>query len=237
MCFVQTKDFRLKDAMGATIGVPPQYSPFVAGSVFALDFSIWTDTCLQSGEIGWLLDIEGDPSGSDLFDPLAAIEFQYDETEASSLSAARIIPDGYLVSATASATVCFTNVGTGPAALTAQTFSKFVILDDTGAPLDWDFLTGHIEPLGLLAPGSAGSVSMDRGILFQGTAHRMRAFIDFQSPGPSAEPSAPEGIGPASAEYRPMRNELRAASAAVRNAQLASDLSRWLHLASRSFPR
>ena len=128
-------------------------------TVFALTASLWTDTCLQSGETGWLLNIEGDPSEPDPFDPLDAIEFQYDMVEASGLSAARVIPDGYVVSATASATVCFANLGTGPAALTAQAFSEFVILDDAGAPLDWHFLTGHIEPLGLLAPGSAGSVS------------------------------------------------------------------------------
>jgi len=181
-CFIELVGFRVKDAAGATLTEAEMYN------VFELDVDLWTDTCLSPGESGWLLTIQEFRGGANLFSSIAAIEFQYDVlTTSAPLPQARVIPDVYTVSG-GIATVCFVNAGAGPAAITAQTFSQFVALDDAGDPLDWGFLTGRIQPIGLLQPGESGSASTKFPSSYQGTAHRMRPFIDFESPGPSAEP-------------------------------------------------
>ncbi len=228
LCFAMLEGFRLKDAMGADLIEPPMYPPFVQGSVAMLDSSLWTDTCLQPGETGWVLDIEGSPGGLALYAPLAAIEFQYDIPDfLNDLPGPRVVPDGYTVSDDGFETVCFTNVGQGQAAMTAQTFSKFVALDDTGAPLEWEFLTDHIRPVGLLQPGDSGSASTQFPSFYEGNAHRMRAFIDFQSPGTSTEPLSYNAPQSASADDSLVWNRLR-------TAQLSRDRQRQTRGLSRA---
>jgi hypothetical protein len=184
LCFLQAEGLRLKDAAGTTL-VQPDIGGFVTGSVMAIDPSIWTTTCLLPGEIGWLMDLETSDTTPDLYGSLAAIEFRFsiDEAPSDALPPPRVVPDQYGVAADGIITVCFGNLGTGPAELTAQSFSQYLAVDDAGDPLDFDFLTGRVQPIGLLEPAQRGSVSTKNPSLFRGSAHRMRAFIDFNSPG------------------------------------------------------
>jgi hypothetical protein len=191
LCFIELVGFRLKDAAGTTL-VQPEIGPFVTGSVVAVASSLWTDTCLLPGETGWVLDIESTDAVPDLYGSLDAIEFHFQATVVSSdaIPPPRVIPDLYGLAAGGALTVCFTNQGTGPAEMTAQSFSRYIAVDDAGDPLDWDFFTEHIQPVGLLQASQVGSASSQYPSLYAGTAHRMRAFIDFNSPGAPSSASS-----------------------------------------------
>ena len=182
-CFIQLQNLTLKDAADATLTGPG--TTFLQGSVLAIDPVFWVDTCLFPGESGWFFHIEPPVGGSSLFSSIVAIEFQYGAREfPSSQPGASVIPDGYSVSTDSFTTVCFTNRGTGPAAIpdANNNFSMFVMLDEAGDPLFWDFVTGTVRPKGLLQPGESGAATTQFPSFFGGTAHRMRAFIDFGVP-------------------------------------------------------
>jgi hypothetical protein len=184
LCFVKLDGFRMKDAAGTTL-VQPEFPPFLDGSVLAVDSSLWTSTCLLPGETGWIIDIESNDAVTDLYGSLDAIEFRFgaDAFPSDAIPPPRVLPDLYGLAADRTVTVCFTNLGTGPAEMTAQSFSRYLALDDAGEPLDWDFLSEHIQPIGLLEPIQIGSASTQYPSFFPGTSHRMRVFIDFDSPG------------------------------------------------------
>jgi len=156
---------------------------------------------LAPGESGWLLDIEISSKGTDLYSPLAVIEFQYAATfRTATPPPPRVIPDGYTVIKDGLESICFTNLGTGPAALLPDySFSKFVALDDGGAPLFWHFLD-QVEPIGLLQPGESGYARTVLHDPYRGTAHRMRAFVDFLWPEVVADASTSNGPRMVSAE-------------------------------------
>ena len=197
-CFIRLGGYRLKDAMGAGLTDSTFLAPFVQGSVLAVDGVLWTDTCLLPGESGWAVDIQLSPAGTNLYSSIAAIEFEYTTNNRSATPPPpRVIPDGYTVSADGFETVCYTNSGTGPAAMTDRAFSKFVALDDAGAPLFWDYLTDRIR---LLQPGESGSASTDFPFSYRGTARRMRVFVDFRPPETLGDASFPNEPRPASAE-------------------------------------
>jgi len=202
-CFIRLRGYRRKDAMGAVLAGTITLEPYVGGSVLAIG-GTWTDTCLLPGESGWTFDIDISPQGTDLYSSVAAVEFEYSASDRSATPPPpRVIPDGYTVSADGFETVGFTNSGTGPAAITDRTFSKFIALDDAGAPLFWDYLGDRIQPLGLLQPGESGSESTQFPIIFRGTAHRMRAIIDFLPPATLPDASFPNQPHPASPEEQP----------------------------------
>jgi hypothetical protein len=207
LCFIELEAFRLKDAGGATL-VQPDLGPFVEGSVLAIDPVVWTSTCLLPGETGWIIDIESNNAVGDLYASLDSIEFRFaaEPFPADAVPPPRVLPNLYYVAADGIITVCFANLGTGPAEMTAQTFSRYLALNDAGEPLDWGFLTAHVQPIGLLQPTQNGSASTEHPSDFPGTAHRMRAFIDFESPGAMSQ--APEHArGPLQA-WRQWRSHL-----------------------------
>src|SRR5258706_6710768 len=202
LCFIELEGLRLKDASGALL-VQPQVGPFIDGSVLVVDATLWTSSCVLPGETGWVVDIESADAVADLYGALDSVEFRITAVPfpADALPPPRVLPYRYDVASDGIVTVCFANLGTGPAEMTAQAFSLYLALDDQGNPLDWDFLTTRVQPIGLLQPAQPGSASTRHRSFFAGTARRMRPFIDFESPGAMSElPS--HARGPAEAWRR-----------------------------------
>jgi hypothetical protein len=188
ICFIELDGYRLKNAMGFGLTPVAMFSPFLVGSVLEANQVAWTDTCLLPGESGWLLDFQGEPDIPNLYSLLAAVEFQY-QPRMFMVAAPppRVVPDGYAVippdDPDNHVTLCYTNSGTGPAVITDQGFTRFLMLDDAGNPLVWDFATTAVRPaMGPLNPGQSGSSSTEFRTLYTGRASRMRSFIDFGPP-------------------------------------------------------
>lgn len=130
LCFLQLDDLAMFDGSGTFL--EDEEITYVQGSVFDLDV-VHTDTCLGSGEQGWFLVIaEAD------FDLLEHVEATADTPDKEgALDDARVIPTGYTVSGN---DITIEAVHEAGPTVESDFGGRFVVLDDGGSPVYWDFV-------------------------------------------------------------------------------------------------
>ncbi len=199
-CFIQTSTYELLDSTGATLGTNPEM--FVTGSVGKLkDGSMYTATCLDVGEAGYLLDLPVTPdfgavAGARITLTTSTSDWVAPETA--------IIPVSYAASARKQEyTVTVANRG---AVTGTVNMGTAIFFDDTDTPAFWDFLSPgtdiNVVPYDL-APGLTHPlISMGSSNVWTGNSTRQLVLVDFNvpstvkaltlSPDPDAESAAAE---------------------------------------------
>jgi hypothetical protein len=177
-CFIQTVTFDLLDDAGATIGTQP--NGFLTGSVGRLkDGTMHTDSCLDVGETGYLLELFGaDPN----YEAVASARITLKSSDSDWVAPeTAVIPISYSAPVRdKSYTVTVANQGP----VTATVNQGMVIyFDDTGTPAYYNFLTSggitHSSPYNL-APGDTYQLNCDGGTgLWTGNSTKLLVFIDF----------------------------------------------------------
>lgn len=185
-CFVSTTNYSWLDSQGNSEG---DFLTYVTGSVGQVDPTIYTDTCLEPGETGFIFDIQSNLTTNDIYTPTTSITFALGTSSDGALPPAKILPQSYSLAAGA-LTVTFANSGTGPGELTAS--CPFVLVDSGGLPTLWGFF--ELTTTGLLEVGQQGSGT---DATPEGCGQEMRAYIPFTSPTAASGPTPNMASGPA----------------------------------------
>ncbi len=176
-CFVKLTDILWKDGSGATLKGPDL--TFVQGSVGIIGSGeTYTDTCLAAGEQSYAFQIAaGSSSTPDWYGSIASISFAIARDERLPTEpTAKLRASKYQKASASSVRVTFENQGSGSASVGTGSFSRFVLLDASGAPVTWSFLTHAAD-----ATVAAGSTTTADGTLtFEGSATRLGAYADFK---------------------------------------------------------
>ena len=181
LCFVRATNIEFRDSTGATLVVDEL--DYVSGSVgVGQESDLYTDTCLQGGETGYLFGIELELEVASVYSLASSVVIGALDGDAGfTVPAARLIPQRYAVADTFAVTV--RNDGTGAARL--GEFSHYFLLGDDGRPLTWDFFGDDVAG----DPVAAGdTLSLQGRPFYDGLASRAQVNVDFKSP---AEPVSP----------------------------------------------
>jgi archaellum component FlaG (FlaF/FlaG flagellin family) len=157
VCFVYAT-FKVFGSSGALLAT---FTPLVTGSVgYGGDPTVYTDTCLQPGESGFLLDF--DDLQLDLFTNArsATLTITADKIAAYRLSSSVVQATAFVNSvSTGIETITVKNIGTVTANLSAVG-STVILLDANYYPLYWDFLYPQAGSE-VLEPGELGYLTDD----------------------------------------------------------------------------
>ena len=167
-CSIWLRDISLKDSGGAEI--LDAGSGFVSGNVGQRTTGTWTSSCLEPGASAPELGIESD----DAYTALASIEIGSVSTSTNTEEAPPAIVRATSYSPNGSDAVSVTVENTGSQAAYLDGTSKFILLDDSDAPLWWSFLDGE----GDIQPGETFELEDDR-LLYEGEATSMDVYVGF----------------------------------------------------------
>lgn len=194
-CFIRATMLTFRDATGARLdGVTAPTS--LNGSVALVgtnsDTPEYVDTCLASGETGYLLGLWR-ASDSSLFDSVTSVDLMMANSRGWTPHEppVQLVPRSYSPTADGGLRVTLEHTGTGTASIT-PTFSKYVLLDQAGDAVWWGYTVDNAQP----AAVSKGTATLDEKlVLYEGRANRMHVFIDYRLPGSSPSMSGPDVDG------------------------------------------
>lgn len=172
-CFITGQDIRWLAADGTEL--VRNARTFVTGSVGDLG-GFYTDTCLASGELGYLLDIEGPMRDQATFSAVTSIELSFASDRDGIPAPASLVATAYAACQRGGLfEVALESRGPEPVGLWRGLLGHYVLLDEEG-PLDWGLLDTR-RGLGIYEPGKvtvAGST-----IFHDGTGTRLHVFTSF----------------------------------------------------------
>jgi hypothetical protein len=204
-CFVSTTNYSWLDSQGNSEG---DFLTYVTGTVGQVDPTIYTDSCLEPGETGFLFDIQSNLTTNDIYTPTTSITFALGTSSGGALPPPKILPQSYSLAAGA-LTVTFANSGTGPGELTEA--CPFVLVDSGGLPTLWGFFE-------LTTPGEldVGQQGTGTDATPEGCGQELRAYIPFGSPNVASGPTAPNSAAASALAWRSLLVQKVAAARARR---------------------
>ena len=177
-CFVEATDLQFRDSVGVLL---EDDNIFVQGSVRVGANDVYTDTCLSAGQTGYFLGIETAAGGEQLYSVIDSltigdieVQVDFDEPDAS------VEPQRYAVSsgATQQLAVDITNTGTSSAEVEPQ--SNYVLLDEDGSPLTWNFFNSPANSVGWDGTLAANDTQvLNDTLIYRGSAERLLAYVDY----------------------------------------------------------
>ncbi len=199
-CFIEVDGLSFVDEAGTPL--EPAEQSWVFGSVGDVGRTgqpLYTDTCLDTGETGYILQVINSDAQGRAYDRVAEVRFGWTPNAHSPVRTpeAAVQAQRYEALPGGEVRVHFLNTGSRPADLTNH-FTRILLLDDAGSPLFWGFAMDAFSPADfLLQPGESGSGDETNNFkLYAGAGTRLKVFINFE-----AEPSGgalrapgPEGL-------------------------------------------
>jgi hypothetical protein len=174
-CFVRAEEisYRSSDATIVT-----EAFAYISASVGRTASGTFTDTCLDSGETGYLIDIQAPVSTTNPFwTDVESVEIGSLSTSDPEVTdpGAELIPTGYSVAETSLQTLTVTGKNGGNVPLYPGAYSLYILLDDAGDPLEWGFLDSTSDTL------SSGQTSeWEDSPIYDGSASRIHVKFDFE---------------------------------------------------------
>ncbi len=158
------------DGSGNKTHVTPE-TAYAKGSVGKVSSTIFTNTCLASGESGYFFLIIPDS-----WDHFTTFEFNFDygSTEPQE-TYAKVIPQSYAL-VDNDLIVSFMNTGTKKVDMG---YLHFVLLDSSDRAISWNLTNNNVIPsTGVLNVGESGSLE-EGYYLYKGSSSKMKVFLDF----------------------------------------------------------
>ncbi len=169
-CEIRSGMVTLRDGAGQVVLVD---SPGVFTGSVGMVNTRWVESCLASGESGYLLGVK--PSTDvDLYARTEQIDFAIVSTSVGTPVAARVVPTSYSAS---SSSLSVTIRNDGAARVKVGAFSRFVLFDAQG-PIQWGFLGQPANDV--LESGQTAAIA--GALFFLGKSDRVRAFVDLEPP-------------------------------------------------------
>ena len=178
-CSIEASTLQFRDSTGQTLVT--EDLTFVSGSVGADQFSsIYTDTCLESGQTGYFFGIELEDDTPLLYSSVTDVAVaSLSSYNGFSTPTARIIPQSY----SPELAVTVRNEGTGAARM--GDFSHYFFLDEGNLPLSWGFFDSSFDSSAdnpVLDVGDIHTLNEPLFLFYDGLASKVQPQIDFTSP-------------------------------------------------------
>ena len=217
-CFVRAVDIQFSDDAGVLL---EEDFNFVQGSIrVGANSDTYTDTCLADGQTGYFF---GTVPARDrqLYSVIDRIDLADITVQTGfSVPQASIVPQEYaLATSTTPPQLAVTVINEGAASAKVLPESNYLLLDDDGSPLTWNFF-GSLSWDGFMAADE--SRVLNDALVYSGSSERLLVYVDFENPNSSIEAldlSALAGLSGAAAKERYI---------ALRNAHEEQSLARWL---------
>lgn len=153
-------------------------SSYAVGSVGKTSSGTMTDTCLDAGESGYLIDIEAPDSTTGRFwSDVVRVEIESLSTSSSALEphGGRLKAEIYTISGGTVQAMHVTGQNHGSITLYPTTYSYYVMLDGAGDPVEWAFLQSGSDSV-----AGGQTASWDDDAYYQGTANAVHFRLDFE---------------------------------------------------------